>query len=148
MSNDTTYSIKLKGAAKKVTALLEYQKQKQKDWGKWQTQQQGGKTESYKKALDTLMKAKGAKSIADVGSWGVDVKNKKTMGEELSVTLSSWANENSLGNMWISGEAGELRFLQERFPDVNILASFKDEYGKGVCSAPTFKKTYSKYFHR
>jgi hypothetical protein len=147
MSNDTTYSIKLKGAAKKVTTLLEYQKQKQKDWDKWQTKQRE-KPEAYKNALDALMKAKGAKSIADVGSWGFDVKSKKILGEELSVTLSSWANENSLGNMWISGEAGELRFLQERFPDVDISASFKDEYGKGVCSAPTFVKTYSKYFDR
>ena len=47
------------------------------------------------------------------------------------VRLYGWANENSLGNIWITGESGELSDLSRKFPDIEIDGWYRDEYSSG-----------------
>jgi len=95
-----------------------------------------------KRAAALLMKAKGALIPAEVVSWGFAVEKEKKQGADLMVELSSFANENQ-GNVWVSGCEGELKSTQSLFPEVEIKAIFKDEYGQGYCLSPKFEKNYN-----
>ncbi len=66
-------------------------------------------------------------------TWRLDVD--EVRGNEKSgyfVRLYGWANENSLGNIWITGEVGELSDLSRKFPDIEINGWYRDEYSYGT----------------
>ena len=65
-------------------------------------------------------------------TWRLDVD--EVRGNKKSgyfVRLYGWANENSLGNIWITGESGELSDLSRKFPDIEIDGWYRDEYSSG-----------------
>jgi len=147
MSNDTNYKIKIKGPTKKVDCLLDYLSIKHELWQKCERKLSKLSGKKYEAAFKQAMKQAGAKKHADFVSWGfMPEKQAKKPAGQAQVELSAWANENSLGNVWISGKDGELACLQARFPDISIQAKFDDEYGKGACNQPEFEKDYTKMF--
>ena len=56
---------------------------------------------------------------------------KKTSSNEWSVRISGWANENSFGNIWITGSNGEIADLKRKFPQIEVEGWYKDEYSSG-----------------
>ena len=83
------------------------------------------------KTAEDLLKESGLEKGAEVVSWGFIFGKIKNNGDSFSVEVTSWANENGLGNIWISGSEGELYFLLKKFPELDVSGSFKAEYGKG-----------------
>lgn len=65
-------------------------------------------------------------------SWRLDVDDvRRNEDSGYSVRLYGWANENSLGNIWITGEEGELCDLARKFPRVEVNGWYKDSYSCG-----------------
>jgi hypothetical protein len=56
---------------------------------------------------------------------------KKSSSNEWSVRISGWANENSFGNIWITGSSGEIADLKMKFPQIEVEGWYKDEYSSG-----------------
>jgi hypothetical protein len=85
------------------------------------------------KTAEALLKQAGLKHPAEVVTWGFEFGSiRKGDDGAYSVDVSSWANENFLGNIWISGEEGELRFLMDRFPSLTIEGEFDGEEMSGI----------------
>ena len=122
MSNDISYNLVFEAPQKvllmQVKSFLEDKK------SRWDNR--GEKT-----AAD-LLKETGLKHGAEIVTWGFEFgKIQENNGGSFSVEVTSWANENSLGNIWISGPEGELHFLMEKFPELEISGSFVGAYGRG-----------------
>jgi hypothetical protein len=65
-------------------------------------------------------------------TWRLDVDDVRKNGDwSYSVRLYGWANENSLGNYHITGEAGEMGDLGRKFPNLEINGWYRDEYSSG-----------------
>ena len=65
-------------------------------------------------------------------TWRLAVEEVRRKGElGYSTRLSGWANENSLGNYWITGEEGEMGDLANKFPSIEIDGWYRDEYSYG-----------------
>lgn len=64
-------------------------------------------------------------------TWRLTIDEVRKIGCNHSVRIYGWANENSLGNYWITGEDGEMGDLARKFPDVEIDGWYSDEYTKG-----------------
>ena len=143
MSNDTNYKIRIRGDVAVLDSVLKYLHIKHQRWEKWQSRNSKLTGAKRKAAFDKAMKADGAAKVADFVSWGFCVEKvvKKTK-KEAEALLTSWANENSLGNVWISGAEGELACLLKKYPDIKIAAKFDDDYGRGKCIGPAFQKDY------
>jgi formylglycine-generating enzyme required for sulfatase activity len=122
MSNDISYNL-IFTASKKVLLMQvkSYLEDKKSRWDN-----RGEKTAAE------LLKETGLQNAAEVVCWGFDFGKIQQSGDSFSVEVTSWANENSLGNIWISGSEGELHFLLEKFPELEISGSFKGEFGRGA----------------
>jgi len=123
MSNDINYSLKFRSDQRKTLAQVkDYLTEKKRLWDG-----RGSKT------VDALLKQAGLKHPAEVVTWGFEFGSIRKQDDGThSVDVSSWANENSVGNIWISGEEGELRFLMDKFPGLTIEGQFDGEYGGGL----------------
>jgi hypothetical protein len=65
-------------------------------------------------------------------TWRLGVDDVRKNGDwSYSVRLSGWANENSLGNHHITGDAGEMGDLGRKFPNLEINGWYRDEYSSG-----------------
>jgi hypothetical protein len=65
-------------------------------------------------------------------SWRLDVDDvRRNVDSGYSVRLYGWANENSFGNIWITGEEGELCDLARKFPSIEIDGWYRDEHSYG-----------------
>jgi hypothetical protein len=136
MSNDTDYKIKIRGKTSAIDEALNYLDSK---FQSWQDYQNKGIT------CPEAMKLTGATKPAEVVSWGFTVEKKTTKPKaETEVILTSWANENHFGNIWISGGEGELSCLLKKFPNLKISATFIDSYGRGRCVESSFDKEYAR----
>ena len=127
MSNDINYNIVFEAPQKVLLMQVKsYLEDKKSRWDN-----RGEKT-----AAD-LLKETGLKHGAEIVCWGFEFgKIQENKGGSFSVEVTSWANENSLGNIWISGPEGELHFLMEKFPELEISGSFVGAYGRGlVCGS-------------
>ena len=134
MSNDTNYKIKIRGKTSIVNEALSYLELKFKSWQDYQNK---GLT------CEQVMKLLGAKKHAEVSTWGFNFERKTIKPkDETEAVLTSWANENHFGNIWISGSEGELSCLLNKFPNLKISATFSDDYGRGKCNSPEFIKDY------
>jgi formylglycine-generating enzyme required for sulfatase activity len=122
MSNDISYNLVFEAPQKVLLMHVKsYLEDKKSRWDN-----RGEKT-----AAD-LLKETGLKHGAEIVTWGFQFgKIQENKGGRFSVEVTSWANENSLGNIWISGSEGELHFLLEKFPELEISGSFKGEFGQG-----------------
>jgi hypothetical protein len=71
------------------------------------------------------------KSFAAVVSWGYSFEDEisEIPSGAASIDATAWANQNSLGNVWISGDDGEIADLRARFSFLTISGTYKDEYG-------------------
>ena len=115
MSNDTTYQLEFRHESiDSMLEILNYLKTKKERWDK--AVQEG-------KGASDLMEELGLENRNEVASWGFDVTG-------VTVGLSAWANENVF-NVPISGDEGELADLQQKFPELEITGSYKDEYTYG-----------------
>jgi len=121
MSNDITYSLTFRAAKRKT--LLEVKRYLADKKDRWDNR--------GRKTAEALMKETGLKHAAEVVSWGFDFGRIEKDGGGYAVEVSSWANENSLGNIWISGEQGELHFLLRDFPDLEISGTYRGSYTRG-----------------
>jgi hypothetical protein len=121
MSNDISYHLVF--TAPKKNLLLQVKRYLEDKKSRWENR--GEKT------AQDLLKESGLEKGAEVVSWGFIFGKIKNNGDSFSVEVTSWANENALGNIWISGSEGELYFLLKKFPELEIGGSFKAEYGKG-----------------
>ena len=141
MSNDTNLSVRLRGEILNVEAAIKYLETKKARWDHYKATYQENPAAVLKQEL-------GEDSAGAVVCWGFDfdpVKYHKD-GRLASVKGASWANENSFGNVWISGSDGELADLAKKFPSLQIKARFKDEYGHGTCDPEDgFTKEYAGY---
>jgi formylglycine-generating enzyme required for sulfatase activity len=126
MSNDISYDLVF--IAPKKAQLLQVKSYLEDKKSRWDNR--GEKT-----AAD-LLKETGLQNAAEIVCWGFEFGKIQQNGDSFSVEVTSWANENSLGNIWISGAEGELHFLLEKFPELEISGSFKGEFGRGsVCGS-------------
>ncbi len=123
MSNDINYDLRFRSDKRStLTQVKDYLTEKKRQWDG-----RGSKT-----AKD-LLKEAGLKHPAEVVTWGFEFGSiRKQADGPYAADVSSWANENSLGNIWISGEEGELRFLMDKFPGLAIEGEFDGEYGGGL----------------
>ncbi len=123
MSNDINYDLRFRSDKRStLTQVKDYLTEKKRQWDG-----RGSKT-----AKD-LLKEAGLKHPAQVVTWGFEFGSiRKQADGTYSADVSSWANENSLGNVWISGDKGELKFLLDRFPGLTIGGEFDGDYGKGL----------------
>ena len=114
MSNDINYDLRFRSDKRStLTQVKDYLTEKKRQWDG-----RGSKT-----AKD-LLKEAGLKHPAEVVAWGFEFGSiRKQADGTYSADVSSWANENSLGNVWISGDKGELKFLLDRFPGLNDYCS-------------------------
>ena len=140
MSNDTDFSIKLRGKITDVDAAVKYMEVKKTRWDYY-------KRTYMENPAAVLKKELGEESAGAVVCWGIDFDSVKYHkdGRLASVKGASWANENGFGNVWISGPEGELAALAKKIPDRQIKAKFKDEYGNGYCEPDDFTKVYTGY---
>ena len=122
MSNDISYNLVF--TAPKKSLILQVKSYLEDKKSRWENR--GDKT-----AAD-LLNETGLKNTAEVVCWGFEFGKIQQSGDSFSVEVTSWANENSLGNIWISGSEGELHFLLEKFPELEISGSFKGEFGRGA----------------
>lgn len=122
MSKDTDFKLTFTAPSREqlqhILAFLDFKKQR---WDSWK-----------ERGLDseTLAGRSGASSTAGVVSWGFDLCgeiNVQSSGTA-SVKATAWANEN-YGNVWISGDEGELADLRKRFEFLKITGTYKTEYG-------------------
>ncbi len=135
MSNDVNYNLVF--TAPKKALLLHVKSYLEDKKSRWD--RRGEKT-----AAD-LLKETGLKNVAEVVSWGFEFGKIKKTGDSFSVEVTSWANENCFGNIWISGPEGELHFLKEKFPELEIGGTFRDDYGRGsVCGSELGYESRSK----
>jgi len=121
MSNDISYNLVF--TAPKKSLILQVKSYLEDKKSRWENR--GDKT-----AAD-LLNETGLQNAAEVVCWGFEFGKIQQNGDSFSVEVTSWANENSLGNIWISGSEGELHFLLEKFPELEISGSFKGEFGRG-----------------
>lgn len=123
MSNDINYDLKFRSDKRStLTQVKDYLTEKKRQWDG-----RGSKT------AGDLLKEAGLKHPAEVVTWGFEFGSiRKQADGTYSADVSSWANENSLGNIWISGDKGELKFLLDRFPGLTIAGEFDGDYGKGL----------------
>jgi hypothetical protein len=121
MSNDISYNLVF--TTPKKAQLLQVKSYLEDKKSRWDNR--GEKT-----AADLLQET-GLKNAAEVVCWGFEFGKIEQKGDSFSVEVTSWANENSLGNIWISGSEGELHFLLEKFPELEISGSFEGEFGRG-----------------
>jgi hypothetical protein len=123
VSNDINYDLRFRSDKRStLTQVKDYLTEKKRQWDG-----RGSKT-----AKD-LLKEAGLKHPAEVVTWGFEFGSiRKQADGTYAADVSSWANENFLGNIWISGEEGELRFLMERFPSLTIEGEFDGEEMSGI----------------
>lgn len=123
MSNDIDYNLRFRSHQRKTLAQVkDYLTEKKRLWDG-----RGSKT------AEALLKQAGLKHPAEVVTWGFEFGSiRKGDDGAFSVDVSSWANENSLGNIWISGEEGELRFLMDKFSGLAIEGEFDGEEMSGI----------------
>ena len=136
MSNDTDIRISVK--AKKKPTLEEMVKYLHDKKVRWDSHQEAGGTSSE------LMEKVGATSPAEVVAWGFDWESIRVAARAWQMKGTSCANENSIGNVWLTGENGEIAILAKKFPGATIAVKFEDECGNGICSAPDFEKNYTR----
>jgi len=120
MGNDITYNLNFSAAERKT--LLEVKSHLAEKKDRWENR--------GRKTAEALMKETGLKHRAEVVSWGFDFGRIQKDDGGYSVGVSSWANEN-LSNVWISGEQGELHFLLQDFPDLEITGTYRGSYTSG-----------------
>ena len=123
MSNDTDFKIEFSCPTRdQLDHVLQYLVFKKSRWDSWQ-QRGGSSTE--------LLARVGSKSYATIVSWGFNLTSEieEDAHGRASVKATAWANQNSLGNVWISGEDGEIEDLRRRFSFLTIEGTYKDEYG-------------------
>lgn len=123
MSNDTDFTLTLTCPSReKLEYVLAYLQFKKRRWDFWQRQEGRSKD---------LLKRVGGRNPAAVVAWGFNLDDEISVDEDgcASVSGTAWANQNSLGNVWISGDDGELVDLVKRFAFLDISGEMKDEYG-------------------
>lgn len=121
MSCDTdfmlTFSCPTEDELREVVSYLDRKKAR---WDAWQ--QRGGSSSD-------LMERVGATSYGAVVSWGFDFGEIQIDEDgKATVEATAWANQNCT-NVYISGEGGELADLIHKFPHLEILGSYHNEYG-------------------
>ena len=115
MSNDTDYQLEFShDSYEYLGEVLRYLQTKKE---RWDNAKEAGKGSAE------LLAELGLKNPNEVVSWGFEVTG-------VTVRVGSWANENC-SNIPISGDRGELADLQEKFPELEITGSYKDEYTYG-----------------
>jgi hypothetical protein len=123
MSNDTDFTLALSCPdRKKLEYVLQYVQFKKRRWDFWQRRE--GRSRE-------LLNRVGGHNAAAVVAWGLNSDSDITVDEDgcASISCTAWANQNSLGNVWISGDDGELVDLVKRFAFLDISGEMKDEYG-------------------
>jgi hypothetical protein len=139
MSNDSNYTIKLKGRKDQVDAVLNYLEQKSARWREWQDKFGILEPKKRHKALNDALKTLGLKKSAEFVSWGFTVETRDDKPKASVAVLSVWANESST-NCSVSGVEGELAVIYEKFPSLDYSVEYNDEYSSGVCHPPYFEK--------
>ncbi len=123
MSNDTDFTLRFTCSNREqLEHVLGYIHFKKARWDYWQ--RNGNDSGS-------LLARVGMKSFAAVVSWGYSFEDEITESPSgnASIDATAWANQNSLGNVWISGDDGEIADLRGRFSFLTISGTYKDEYG-------------------
>lgn len=127
MSNDTNYSLIIRHAKRKyLEHVVQYLERKKARWNV--AQEQG-------KSCDDIMAELGLSCPSEVVSWGFQFGSieRDPDSKGFMVTAESYANE-SMWNLTISGEEGELHDLLDKFPELDIEGTYSDDYGAGsVC---------------
>jgi len=123
MSRDTDFNLTFVcPSQERLEELISYLDRKEARWDAWE--QRG-------KSSKALLKRIGAKHYGAVVSWGFNFGEIQVDNDgEATVEATAWANQN-LTNVHISGEKGELADLVEKFPDVEVTGTYKNEYGDG-----------------
>jgi len=122
VSNDTTFHFEFSCPTREqlehVVQFIDFKKSR---WDSWKGRG-GGSAE--------LLARVGSPSPAAVVAWGFNYESEIEVDSygRASFTATAWANQNS-GNVWISGEDGEIADLRERFPFLTITGTYKGEYG-------------------
>ena len=117
MSNDTDYNLTFSHSDPDyLRAVISYLETKKSRWD--------AAKEEGKSAAD-LAAELGFSDTREVTTWGFYFGKM-----QCSIPVNTWANENSI-NRAISGYRGELASLLEKFPDLNITGSYRDEYNYG-----------------
>jgi hypothetical protein len=117
MSNDTDYNLTFSHSDPDyLRAVISYLETKKSRWD--------AAKEEGKSAAD-LAAELGFSDTREVTTWGFYFGKM-----QCSIPVNTWANENS-SNRAISGDEGELASLLEKFPELNITGSYRDEYNYG-----------------
>lgn len=122
MSVDTDFRLTLScPSQEKLEYVLQYLQFKKRRWDYWQQQKHGSAV---------LLKRVGGHNAAAVVAWGFDLDGDISVDADgcASVSGTAWANQNT-GNVWISGDDGELVDLVKRFSFLDISGEMKTEYG-------------------
>ncbi len=125
MSNDTDFNLELSCPRREqLEHVLDYIAFKKSRWDFWQ---------GTGNSSPSLLARVGANSGAAVVSWGFDLEGEIEVDSygRASICATAWANQNHFGNVWISGEDGEIADLRGRFAFLTIEGTYKDEYGSG-----------------
>jgi hypothetical protein len=141
MSNDSSYTIRITGEANRIDQMLDYLVKKMNRWEAWEKKHKKITGPAHLKAMKKSMKELGLTYTGEFVSWGFTVEKRVKRTKTDTVTLYTWANENS-SNTPVSGPEGELHALHEKFPDLTIKVKYKDDYSKGGCAPPNFEKDF------
>jgi len=123
MSNDTDFKLEFSCPTREqLEHVLWYVNFKKDRWDYWK----GNDNTS-----DGLCARLGTKSYAAVVAWGFSLEDEINVSSSgrASVKATAWANQNALGNVWISGDNGELADLSSRFAFLRVEGTLSDEYG-------------------
>ena len=111
MSNDTDFSIKLRGKITDVDASVKYMEVKKTRWDYY-------KRTYMENPVAVLKKELSEESAGAVVCWGIDFDSVKYHkdGRLATVKGASWANENGFGNVWILGRKVNWPPWPKKFP--------------------------------
>lgn len=141
MSNDTGYRLTFKHASRKtLNALRTFVTVVKPQLSEFVAKIQFPLKMKEQDKLTLLGIGKWSEVVTWAKEWNIGKVTKDDATYMLQV--HAWANENWLGNIWISGKDGELADLLRRFPGLEITGTFSDDYGIG--SLKGLEKNYEK----
>ena len=130
MSNDSNYKLVFRHKKEEYLARVEaYLQAKKATWDRLPADNSQSGTDQQ--SMKSRLKEHGLRSRPELVSWGFDFEPIQQGEECFEANVTSWANENAW-NVPISGSEGELRWLLDRFPELEVSGLYRDDYSSGT----------------
>ena len=130
MSNDSNYKLVFRHKKEEYLARVEaYLQAKKATWDRLGADNSQSGTDQQ--SMESRLKEHGLRSGPELVSWGFDFEPIQQGEECFEANVTSCANENAW-NVPISGDEGELRWLLDRFPELEVSGLYRDDYSSGT----------------